>query len=169
MMYDKINRQVKAKKDFRLPALMVVCIGVAAMVIGIAVWAVVYHVQYQNFVSTLSQATYFSYENNCLKAEVDGQEIRVSSENAYQIYTYITVYGASKKQKLSLDEADCVRLDYGNGTVMKLWKTKGEKGQNRLYIELSGDDDYFYSYSTNEVDFEAIKVRYLTLKDNELW
>lgn len=173
MLYDKINRQEKTKKSWTLPVLTAVCVLVIGAVVALGIWAILYHVQYQNFVSNLSEATYYAYENECLRAEVDGQEIRVSGANAYDIYTYITVYGSGKQKKLTADETKCILLDYGNGTIMRLWKleTITSEGQKRssLYIELTGEKGYRYSYVTDEVSFDAVKIRYLTLKDNEPW
>lgn len=168
-LYDKIRPQVN-RRHWKLPMLVGICVCTLTVVMALGVWAVKYHNDYMDFVAKLSESTNYAYKHNCLQAEIDGKLLRISGENAYHIYTYITVYGSGRTERRVLDEADSVLLNYGNGMTLRLWELpKEEEKKSRLYLlfeDAAGDQ---YSYSTDEVSLDSIKVRYLTLRDNEYW
>ena len=169
-LYDKVRPQANQRRHWKLPVLAGICVCILGMAAGLGIWAVQYHKDYMDFVAKLSEGTNYAYEHNCLRAEVDGEQLRISGENAYYIYTYITVYGSGKVERRAMEEADSVLLDYGNGMSLRLWDLpKKENEKKRLYLLFEDAAGGQYSYSTDEVSLESIKVRYLTRKDNTVW
>ena len=88
-MYEKVSRPERRPRRGRGIALG---IALAAAVLAIGVWLLsVFGVlsvrpKFYQFVSALSDSTIYAYDNHTLRAEGNGQSVRVSGDNAYAIY-----------------------------------------------------------------------------------
>lgn len=169
-MYERIVKRQNSeiRRNSRLITALAICLVIVFAIILIVVWAMRYQRQFSNFIADLSRSTSASYQGDGLTAFVDGQEVAITGENAYRIYTYLTVYGPSHVETRSAqeDDAEVIQINYSDGAVLRLWDFKQENDEGKLmrwaHVSFTNASGEIYSYSTREVSVESIKFRYLT-------
>lgn len=170
-MYEKI-RVIPKKKNDKVLRIAIACalifLGLAAVTI---IWFSGYFSRYQKFVGKFSDSTVYAYENRCLRADVDGQSLWVNLKNDYNIYTHITAYGIGAEKHVLPDSGPDVYLDYGNGSSLSLWdiEPSGNGSAHKLFLHYEDLTGYSYSYTTDELNLETLKVKYLLVKTNHSW
>lgn len=170
-MYEKIRISPQRKHD-KLLRMIIAAVMISFAVLAVTViWFMGYFSRYQRFVGKLSDSTVYAYDNRCLRAEVDGQSLWVNLKNDYNIYTHITVYGIGAEKHALPESAPDVFLDYGNGSSLSLWDVEPAGGgrAHKLFIHYEDQTGYSYSYTTDELDLETLKVKYLLVKTNRPW
>lgn len=170
-MYEKLKKGGRDRKDTSLRNVIVICVIFFVLATGTIIWIAGYFSRYQRFLERFSASTVYAYDNRCLRAEVEGQSLWVNLKNNYGIYTHITVYGiGSEKYSVPKQSAD-VTLDYGNGSRLLLWdmEPSGDSRAHRLFLHYEDAEGYRYSYVSDEMDLETIKIQYLLVKTNRKW
>lgn len=173
-MYNKVSRPAERPKRRRGAA---VFIALAAAVVLIAVWILsAYGIlsvrrQFYQFVSAISDSTVYAYENDSLRAEMDGQSIRVTGGNNYSLYHAISVMEPDGRLlHVPEGEADIV-LDYGDGAVLRLWKVKGEDGKPKdrgLELVFDAPDGKRFLFSCKNESLSPLE-RWAGLAGNGPW
>lgn len=170
-MYEKIRVIPKKKNDKFLRIVIAGVVIFVGLVAATMIWLSGYFSRYQKFVGKLSESTVYAYDNRCLRADVDGQSLWVNLKNDYNIYTHITVYGVGSEKHVLPDSAPDVYLDYGNGSSLSLWdiEPSGNSSVHKLFLHYEDQTGYSYSYTTDELSLETLKVKYLLVKTNHPW
>lgn len=108
------------------------CLGHRS-VVAVRLWRFVgVRPKFYQFVSALSDSTIYAYDNHTLRAEGNGQSVRVSGDNAYAIYRGMSAWSPTGlPRRLPAGEAD-LALDYGEGTCLQVWIWKEKNGRQRL-------------------------------------
>lgn len=135
-MYEKVSRPERRPRPGAGDSLG---IALAAAVLAIGVWLLsVFGVlsvrpKFYQFVSALSDSTIYAYDNHTLRAEGNGQSVRVSGDNAYAIYRGMSAWSPTGlPRRLPAGEAD-LALDYGEGTCLQVWIWKEKNGQPKAH------------------------------------
>lgn len=166
-LYANININHKTKKDMRIGILVTVLICLAIVMIASIIWFLGYHGRFTKFVGRLSASTTYAYNNDCLTATVDGKTFKVSAENMYGIFGYLSLNNSGRESK-KVPEGDPVTLDYGNGTLLKLWDLSAEEGHHYLFVQYTNTDGEIYSYISYKTTLDTVMVRYLTYGNDEI-
>lgn len=165
-MYAKVNKDRKIKKDSKFNYIISAVIVIMMFVVLSFAWAFGYHFRFHSFVSGLSNSTTYAYNNDTLIAEIDGKSMKISGENMYGIYSYISITGSGKERKTPPD-GEPIILSYGDGSVLKLWDEAGKDnpGRHNLFLQYTNIDGEIYSYLSYGMTLDTIVTRYL-LYDN---
>ncbi len=168
-LYEKIKKDTKKEKDTRFWLMVVMLVAVVAVAAASVVWFLGYHGRFTRFVGQLSGSTTYACKNDCLIAEVKGKKYRVSEENMYGLYAYLSL-SKSGRESRRVPEGEPVTLDYGNGVTLKLWDMPMGEGDNRQnlfvqYTDIRGD---VYSYISYKTTLDTVVVRYLTYGNEEI-
>ena len=168
-LYEKIKRDKERKKDTRFWLMVTMLIAVIAVVIVSVVWFLRYHGRFTRFVGKLSGSTTYAHKNDCLIAEVKGKKYRVSEENMYGIYAYLSL-NKSGRESRKVPEGEPVTLDYGSGVTLKLWDMPMGAGDNRrnLFIQYTDMKGDVYSYISYKTTLDTVVARYLTYGNEEI-
>lgn len=168
-LYEKIKRDNKKEKDTRLWAMVGILIAVVAVVIVSVVWFLGYHGRFTRFVGNLSGSTAYAHKNDCLIAEVKGRKFKISEENMYGIYAYLSLNKSGRESKKP-PEGEAVTLDYGNGCLLRLWDMPMGEGDNRhnLFIQFTDRKGDVYSYISYKTTLDTVVARYLTYGNQEI-
>ena len=150
--------------------------GIGAALAAVAVSAVWFggaRPRFFRFLGGLSNATVYAYENNSLHASVQGRELRVSGENVYGIYNYISAVGPdTEKRSEPKSQADLL-LDYGDGSLLRAWEVYlgNDNGFERYgtLFSFRRADGSRYIYRSRRIRLGDILSRFLSDKDNEPW
>ncbi len=166
-LYANIKRNDHTRKDMRFWGLIVLAVCLIAAAIAFTVWFMGYHGRFSDFVSKLSASTTYAYKNNSLTAKVDGKAFKVSEDNMYGIYAYLSL-NKSGRESRKVPEGNPVELDYGNGTMLKLWDFPAEDGKHYLFVQYTDIKGDIYSYISFKTTLDTVIVRYLTYGNEEL-
>jgi len=126
--------------------------------------------RYREFVHALSDATVYAYEHHSLRAQLEEDTIRVSGDNAYDLYFLFSKKQAKKRMTLPEGEPGLV-LDYGNGAVLECWSCKMEDSARRtygLFWRFTAPDGAVWMYDTDDLGLYKIQ-RIVSLEMNEPW
>lgn len=165
-MYDKVNRDNKAKKDTKFTMIITIIIVIALIIIASFAWSFGFRYRFSHFLEKFAECNSYSEKEDSLTVELDGKIYKVTDDNRQGIFNYIVLNNSGKESK-KLPEEEPLVLDYGNGAVIKLWKVPPDKYTNSsgLFINYEDTDGYSYSYINYKMTLETIITRYL-LYDN---
>ena len=129
-----------------------------------------YHVRYRAFIKELSVSTTYASENRSLRADADGEVVRVAKHNMENLFKYIRVSDIGQEQREIPEKTADVRLDYGDGATLALWDLMPEEGarSRRLFLYFE-KDDMKYGYISDKMNMETIKMRYIDDIKNIPW
>ena len=159
-LYRNVRSECRTRKDAWIwtVALAALCFFV---VVGVsAVWFLGYHGRFTRFVSRLSDSTTYAYNNDGLTAVVDGETFQVSYENMYGIFGYLS-FSKSGRESSKVPDGEPVILDYGNGSLLKLWDLSADGRHHYLYVQYTDTDGDIYSYISYNTTLETVVTRYL--------
>ena len=167
-MYENVKSDRRMGKDTRMWIIVGTILGVCVIVAASVIWFLGYHGRFTEFVGKLSASTTYALKNDGLIAKVDGKTFLVSEENMYGIYAYLSL-NKSGRESRKIPDGEPVVLDYGNGTMLKLWDMpdKANKGRHNLFIQYTDIKGDIYSYISYKTTLDTVVVRYLTY-GNEL-
>lgn len=166
-LYANIRSERRSRNDRRFWSIMTAAAGLFAVVVISVVWTMGYHSRFTKFVSGLSDSTTYAYNNDSLTAEIDGKRFKVSEENMYGIFGYLSL-NKSGRESSKVPEGEPVKLDYGNGTVLELWDMPVGKRNHYLFIQYTYLNGETYSYINYKTTLETVMVRYLLYGNDEI-
>ena len=114
--FEKRRRFSKEKLILYIVIVLVILFIVGFILVRLAG----YQSRVREFRSLLSNSTVYAFDNDCLRADIDGQSIRVSGEHAYDIYQFMSVRSLGRNA-LFTPRSEPVTLDYGDGSILRLW------------------------------------------------
>lgn len=126
--------------------------------------------RYRAFVHALSDATVYCYENNSLQAQLEEDTVRVTGDNAYDLYFLFSKKQAKHRLTAPEDAPDLV-LDYGNGALLECWSCKMERSARRTYgvfWRFTSPDGTVWMYDTDDLGLYKIQ-RIVSAEYNEPW
>lgn len=168
-MYDRILTTRKPRRDKVLAVTGTMCAMILLAVLVLVGVSLRNQLRFWNFVGNLSDGITYAYENDCLRAEVDGTQIRVSGKNMYKVYNYIVQGKAGREQRQVPQEPCGASLDFGNGATLRLWAVdaKDRDGKNLLLCFQDPEGDT-YIYTTSKLLLETFTTNYLYPGNNQL-
>ena len=168
-LYDNIRKDAKTGRDMPLTIIVTTLIVGAVVLLVVGGWYIGYGRRFMKFVSNLSNSTTYAYENESLTAGIDGRQYRVSADNMYGIYSYIT-FNRTGRESSEIPEGEPVVLEYGDGSVLMLWDQPEEKtaGGHCLFLHYTDVDGKVYSYISYKTTLDTIVTRYLLYGNMEL-
>ena len=144
----------RPKSNFLLVILIAIVLVFFALCLYPPVRMMVHKTQYKEFVTVLSMATYRTSRTQVLTAQVDGQTLVVSQDNAYGLCGAIVKQGPCYISDEQPQRDPDVRLNYGIYGTMDLWHIPLENDPNDftsgVYIHFTSD--------TENLDFSYIMV-----------
>lgn len=144
----------RPKSNLLLGILIAIVLVVLAICLYPPVRMMVHQSQYKEFVTVLSTATYRTSPTQVLTAQVDGQTLSVSQDNAYGLCGAIVKQGPCYISKEQPQREPDVHLSYGIYGTMDLWDVPLENDSNGfssgVYIHFTSD--------TENVDFSYLMV-----------
>ena len=162
------------RKPFRIDkpliAAVLLCLAAAAPVVYLIFSSVIYQRGYREFVYQLSVSTVHATDHNTLKAEQNGDTVRVSHQNAYTIFALFTEEHPKLRRETPGDAPDLI-LDYGNGAVMECWEVRLEDTASRrhgVFWCFTGPDGKVWMYDTDAFNIQAL-LRPTALSQNGPW
>ncbi len=166
-LYANIKRKEPKHKDklFLGATALALCLMAAAIIS--VIWFLGYHGRFTDFVGNLSASTTYAFKNDCLTAKVKGRTFKLSEENMYGIFTYLSLNKSGRESK-KIPEGDPVELDYGNGTMLRLWDIPVEDGRHYLYIQYTDIKGKIYAYISFKTTLDTVVSRYLTYGNEEI-
>lgn len=129
-----------------------------------------YQLRYRSFVYALSDSTVYCYEHNSLQAQLETDTVRVSGDNAYDLYFLFTKKKA-KHHTAAPDTPPSLTLDYGDGSLLECWSWKMEPGARRTYgvfWRFTDSEGNVWMYDTDDLALNKIQ-RVVSLSLNEPW
>lgn len=171
-MYDRILTERKPHRPKALAVTGAICAVLLLTVLVLVGISLRNQLRFWNFVGDLSDGITYAYENDCLRAEVDGTQIRVSDKNIYKVYNYI-VQGKAGREQRKLPQEPCgASLDFGNGATLRLWAVDAKDSSGRsknLLLCFRDPEGDTYIYTTSKLLLENFTTNYLYPGSNEPW
>lgn len=145
------SRRKHPKSNFLLVILIAIVLVFFALCLYPPVRMMVHKTQYKEFVILLSTATYRTSSTQVLTAQVDGQTLVVSQDNAYSLCGAIVKQGPCYISNEEPQREPDVRLSYGIYGTMDLWDVPLENDpngfSNGVYIHFTSDrENMDFSY-----------------------
>ncbi len=121
------------------------------------------------FISDLSNSTTYAYEHESLIADVDNRLYKISDKNMYGIFAYIA-FSKSGRESGKLPEGNPVILDYGDGSVLKLWDLPDDQSVSGhiLFLSYTDPEGKDFSYINYKMTMETMMIRYLIYNNVEV-
>ncbi len=169
-LYDRVKRDQKTKKDVGVYLPLALAAGFLIVAVIFVAWFIGYQKRLSKFIANLSNSTTYAYANDSLIAEVNGKTYRVSEENMYGIFSYLSL-NKSGRESGKAPEGEPVVLDYGDGTTLRLWEMpekEGAKGHHDMFIQYTDAGGNTYSFISYKTTLETVVVQYLTYGNEEL-
>ena len=124
-----------------------------------------YKTRVREFHMALNRSTIYAYNNDCLRAELDGTAVHVSGDHAYDVYQFMCVRSLGVNA-LFVPGGAAVTLSYGDGAVLELWPDRTERGMFLRFTDAEGRVCRFHS---RDMRLNDLCRRYLTLSKNAPW
>lgn len=166
-LYANIKRDGYKRRDTLFWGSVVLVLCLAAVAIASAVWLLGYHGRFTDFVGNLSASTTYANKHDGLIARVGEKTFRVSEENMYGIFAYLSLSKSGRESK-KVPEGEPVELDYGDGAILRLWDMPSESGRHNLFLQYTDIKGDVYSYISYKTTLETVVVRYLTYGNQEI-
>lgn len=160
-LYMNVRNDSRTRKDTWIWTIMVTVVCVFVIMGVVVIWFLGYHGRFSKFVSKLSDSTTYAYNNDGLTAEMDGEVFKVSDENMYGIFGYLSL-SKSGRESRKVPEGEPVTLDYGNGSILKLWDMSADGRHHNLFVQYTDPAGDVYSYISYKATLDTVAVRYLT-------
>lgn len=113
--------------------------------------------QFSDFVADLSNSTSFTYRRDTLRAEFDGQTVSITGENAYAVYNTLTVRTPSGFLRSVPDGEPDITLDYGNGSILRLWASDRAGRPYGIRLSFTSGDGDQYLFRMDSVDMGSLR------------
>ena len=172
-MYENILPARERKSRSGKP-LILALVAIAVMVLAVTMYPgvrIMFHqYQYKQFVSQLSECTTRAYYKENLRAEVDGQSLRIDPDNVYGVYNILSALGSGMVPGQRPDEVPEATLSYGDEATMRLWDVplNDPNGRsNGVYVEFHSNKTDF-SCILNRTDISYL-MQYLSPENNSPW
>ncbi len=168
-LYANIRKDTKNGRDMPLTVIVTVIVVFSVVVLSAGVWYIGYHRRFMNFYSNLSNSTAYAYEHESLIARLDGRSYKISGENLYGIFSYISLNKTGRESR-AIPEGEPVVLEYGDGSVLQLWDQPETKRANGhcLFLHYTDVDGKVYSYINYKLTLDTIVTRYLMYDNVEI-
>lgn len=129
--YGKVKKTHRRGRDKLLIVSIIIAAAVMVACIVPIVMAARFQKNYWDYISRISDATYYAYQKDCLTAWMAGEEYGLPKERAYDVFNLIRGAGTGRVQKeIPAGEPDAL-LDYGNGTTLSVWEIPAGKDSNK--------------------------------------
>ena len=168
-MYARVLAHRRPRRPKTLKVTGAVCAIMLLAVLVLAGWSVRQQLRFRAFVGDLSDGITYAYENDCLRAEVDGTQIRVSGKNIYKVYNYILQGKAGREQRQVPQEPCAASMEFGNGAALRLWAVDAGGGSKNLLLSFQNPEGDTYTYTTTRLLLENFTTNYLFPGSNEPW
>jgi len=164
-LYQRVQQQRrhKSRRSWVIPVLSAGILALAVLSI-LAIWFSGARGRFYHFVSSLSDTTAYVYEQGETWAEVGGDTLPITGENAYGVYTYLAANGQGVEWLLAPKDDPDILLTYSDGATLQAWT----QPDGRTVIRFDGADGLRYIYSTDRVDLPSLRLRYLAPAANGL-
>lgn len=123
-----------------------------------------YKTRVREFRAELSNSTIYAYDNDCLRARVDGGDVRVSGEHTYDVYQFMSVRSLGANALFTPTES--VTLDYGDGAVLRLSE---DRDGNGMFIRFTAADGKVFRFHSRDMRLRDLVGRFLALSKNAPW
>ncbi len=124
-----------------------------------------YKTRVRDFRIDLNNSTIYAYNNDCLRARVEGDDVHVSGEHAYDVYQFMSVRSLGANALFTPRQGGVI-LEYGDGAVLRLWEDKDGKGMLIRFDSADGDVCRFHS---RDMRLRDLVGRFLALSKNAPW
>ena len=166
-LYANVRIEPKTRRDTWIWVIMAALGVLFAGVIVSTVWFLGYHGRFTKFVGNLSASTTYAYNNDSLTATIDGKTFRVSDDNMYGLFGYLSLNNSGRESG-KVPEGEPVTLDYGDGSMLELWDIPAEGGRHYMFVQYTDIDGGIYSYISYKTTLDTVVVRYLTYGNDEI-
>ena len=170
-LYERIQPAPRSRGNRPLIIALVVCLIVLAVVIGTSVWSTLNQRRFWSYIGDFSSSVSYAYEHDCLRADVNGQSLRVDGEISYAIYNKISIAGIGRRRS-GQPSGESILLDYGDGSTLQLWHVSlsGEDliRDHGVFLCYTNPQGKSYSYDTDKLSYEDFEL-YLSPLRNPLW
>ena len=165
--YDMVTPPEKRRRASREKVIVSIILAlVFLLVIGFLLFRLAgYKGRVREFRSELSNSTIYAYDHDSLRADIDGQAIRITGEHAYDIYQFMSVRSLGRNA-LFTPKTEPVTLDYGDGSVLEMWADRNGSG---IYLRYQSADGEKYLFHSPDMRLNDIVGRYLSLSKNAAW
>ena len=162
----KNKRKGKRRVEWKIAALIPVAVAILAVIGGLLWRNMTVGRRFSEFCGKLSESTTYAYNHDSAVAEDAEGTYKLTSENIYELYQCVCVYGPGKESR-SEPEGDGVTVTYGNGSSLKLVKV-GEGKDEELFFCYSDADGYSHVFRGENVRLSYIVSRYLSRSKNQV-
>lgn len=169
-LYDQVawKRTGRSGGSKLLWASVLVSVLILAVIGGAVARSVINQLEWRRFVGDFSDATYYAYQNSSLRSDGADGAARVTGENVYWIYNYLTVRGPWDRTSPETPGNGAVKLTYGNGTTLTFWNAPERNGKETLFLLLETGEGERHAYLTQQCFYSNLSVRVSPLR-NEPW
>lgn len=168
--YEKIKRNKKPPCDITFISILTSLFVITAFLFISVIYLMGCNRRFLAFVSKLSNSTTYANEHESLIAEINGKKYKISEKNMYGIYAYIALSKSGRESRKLPEEIPAVVLDYGDGSVLKLWDLPDDQSVTGhilfLYFTDSNGDNF--SYINYKMTMETMMIRYLLYNNAEV-
>lgn len=179
-MYDQVRSEQERKRDSsKITLIIVATLLMVAVLMTIIGYPVYLSRKASSFLEDFSAGTVYAYENDSLRAEVDGVSTRVNGEEIYNLYRLISMlsYG---NIKFRTPDGEKIFLDYGDGSTMEIWTAEIRHKDYEsvdlfnpgrdigVFIRFTSPEGRRYSIETNRFTYDDFAAR-VGAGRNPLW
>ena len=125
-----------------------------------------YKARVREFRIQLNHGTIYAYDNDCLRADADGEAIRITGEHAYDVYQFMSVRSLGANALFVPGGEPDVTLTYGDGAVLELWPDSTERGR---FLRFTDTDGRVCRFHSRDMRLDDLVNRYLAPGKNEPW
>lgn len=167
--YGRIKENPKTSYDIPLITIITSLLLVSTTLFLSVIYLMGCNRRFLAFISDLSNSTTYAYEHESLIADIDNRIYRVSDKNMYGIFAYIA-YSKSGRETRKLPDGNPIILDYGDGSVLKLWDLPDDQSVSGhiLFLSYTDSEGEEFSYINYKMTLETIMTRYLMYNNMEV-
>ena len=124
-----------------------------------------YKTRVREFQMALNRSTIYCYNNDTLRAELDGDTVRITGDHAYDVYQFMCVRSLGANA-LFVPNREAVTLDYGDGALLELWADSSGQG---IFLRFRSAEGRVCRFHSKDMRLDDLCKRYLALSKNEPW
>lgn len=161
-MYASVRKDnpKKPRRHGWLLALLAAVLVLIVIGVKISLPLIYNYAVYPDFTESLLSSEYYAYQNDCLRAEIDGQSVHVGRENIGPVCVQLILNPPDQLGFVTPDREAELLLDFGDGSVLRLWTDTlrgGEEGKAVRFL-FEGADGSRYHFLTDNISVSRLAM-----------
>lgn len=161
MMYELLRPACRKKWDVPLWLWLAVALALLLMAFIPIPWAYYQRIEYDHFREALNSSVLYAQKHGGTEVLCQG-EVYHSADSGSSLYRRLLLAGQGKRQSRPPEETEDIRIDFGDGSCLRLWALDVYDGYTGewvpgMFVEYAYPEGKLYRYDTDQLTWTQLR------------